>query len=149
MPRDARDISGADVRTLVDAASGASRPTGDTVAVPNTGVAEKADATPPSSIVFEVPGVGTVEMAPAGGSTALAVARILGADSVNPLLNAYVRALCYVRSINGERVPRPNTWAEAQILGNRLGDAGVELATQALAQYWPAVSLDALSVLKK
>ena len=106
------------------------------------------------SMVIQLPDNQIVELGPPPIAIGFMVARIIadaGVKDVTSLYTAqtYLRALMYVRRVNGQQVPRPTTFAEAQALSNSFGDVGMEHVALAVAQEWPLPSEKELHILRK
>ena len=100
-------------------------------------------------IELMLPGNLRVTMGQPDISTTFLISRILGPDSVNAMSTIYLKALMYVKSLNGEKVNRPTSMGEAQALANKLSDPGMDIIVTALAKYWPPITIDQLPVVKK
>lgn len=111
------------------------------------------------SVLLQMPNGDIVEVGPPGQSTVFMIARIMSdgtatQDVTNPMLvmmnSNIVRALLYVRAINGRAIRAPANMAEAQALANMLKDEGVDFVSVAMNKFWrTAGGPEDLPVLKK
>jgi hypothetical protein len=75
-----------------------------------------------------------------GGVVSLTIAKILGADSMNPAMNIYYRMLFCLDSLNGTPIRPPKSSLEIEALVQRLGDE--ETFAEALAKFHEWADLD-------
>lgn len=105
---------------------------------------------PNGHIALDIEGK-TVVMGPPPGGTMRQIAIILGAEPEgNPaLLVMWIKALMYVRSIDGVPVSPPSNKVEAQKLANQLGSYGEDVVMAAFEKYWPIPGREDLPLIKK
>jgi len=122
-------------------------------AQPNGPVAQPK-AMQDDSMLIELPSGMLVELGPPSVAIAFIVARIMGEANTKDIgamfaVQTYVRALLYVRGMNGHPVARPSNFIEAQDLANQLSDIGVEHVMAAVQVEWPAPSEKDLKIIRK
>ncbi len=106
----------------------------------------------PESLELQLPNGKLITMGPPKTGTMLLLARLLGEISperTDPLLLSFLKALFYVRKIDGKDVPIPQDRVSVQALANELGDAGEDIVLSAYAAYWPPQSEKSLPVIRK
>jgi hypothetical protein len=106
------------------------------------------DLTPVKSVEIELPNGQKVVLAPPEIATAFVVSRILG-NETSPISHTYLKALMYVKEVAGEKINRPVNLAAAQILANKLGEAGMDSVVIAVSEFWPQPDQSSLKVIKK
>ncbi len=92
-----------------------------------------------------------VVMAPPQGGTMRKIAMMLGDSGQGnvSILVMWMKALMYVRSINGTPVGQVNAMVDLQKLADQLGDRGEDLVMSAYEKFWPMPSKEELPVIKK
>lgn len=104
---------------------------------PPSAASDKLDPSAPLDVALPDGRVVTLQRPPV--ATQFEVYRILGAayEGSPPVgLALTVKALMYVRAIDGRQQDRPTDIVEARELMNRLGDDGVELVANAYTQFF-------------
>lgn len=110
---------------------------------------------PEDAMVIQIPDGRIVELAQPPIAVAFLSARIMGEAGTKGdvaasfTVTAYVRALMYVRKVNGQPVPRPTNFIEAQEMANHLTDVGMEHVMLAVAQEWPQPDVSQLKIIRK
>ena len=102
------------------------------------------------SIVIDVDGR-KIEMGPPQGGVMRQIALILGRETdANPsILVLWLKALMFVRSIDGEQLEPMANMVIAQKLANRLGALGEDAVMTAYQEYWPMPTKETLNIVKK
>lgn len=106
----------------------------------------------PERIDLQLPNGKVVEMGPPKTGTMLLLARLVGSISperTDPILLSFLKALFYVRKIDGKDIAIPQDVVSVQALANDLGDAGEDIILGAYATYWPPLSEKSLPVVRK
>ena len=105
---------------------------------------------PDDYIVLDIKGKEVV-MGPPPGGTMRRIATILGNDTKGnfQVLLIWLKALMYVRSIDGVQVSPLTDMVMAQKLSDQLGDYGEDIVMTAYEQYCPAPSKEELPLIKK
>ncbi len=87
-----------------------------------------------------------VIMGPAKIGTLLTISRIIQEEPGNEMLFQIVKALTYVRAIDGIPVNLPQNMVEVKDILNQLGPGGDEEVFLAYSLYWPPVTTADLKV---
>lgn len=98
-----------------------------------------------------------LSVGPPAGATAFLVTRILATgrsveDQTGVLIAmdmGTVKALLYVRALNGQLIPQIRDMAMAQQLLNVLGDVGLDYVQVAMQKFWRAPKVEDLQTVKK
>lgn len=90
-----------------------------------------------------------VIMGPAKIGTLLTISRIIQEEPGNEMLFQIVKALTYIRAIDGIPVNLPQNMVEVKDVLNQLGPGGDEEVFLAYSLYWPPITTADLKVLKK
>lgn len=90
-----------------------------------------------------------VIMGPAKIGTLLTISRIIQEEPGNEMLFQIVKALTYVRAIDGIPVNLPQNMVEVKDVLNQLGPGGDEEVFLAYSLYWPPVTTADLKVVGK
>jgi hypothetical protein len=90
-----------------------------------------------------------VIMGPAKIGTLLTISRIVQEEPDNGMLFQIVKALTYIRAIDGIPVNLPQNMVEVKDVLNQLGPGGDEEVFLAYSLYWPPVTTADLQILKK
>jgi hypothetical protein len=83
-----------------------------------------------------------------GRGTAVAISRATKEDPDNGSLYMLVKALCYVRSIDGQPQAIPQSMTDVQNLCNLLGEGGEDEVFLTYNQEWGFVTADKLNIVK-
>jgi hypothetical protein len=103
-----------------------------------------------TSVTVQVPGGPLVEMGPpSGGTMRRAIKLMEDMESNSVLMLGHIKAMLYVRSVDGVAVGALNNKTDLQRLGDKLGDRGEEIVMVAYGTYWPSFTEDSLPVVKK
>lgn len=99
---------------------------------------------------IQLPDGRVVVMAPPGGGIMRKIATMLGNGETNVgLMLGWLKAILYVRTIDGSPVQSVNTVVDAQRVADILGDIGEDCIMMAYQEYWPPVSIEDLQTIKK
>lgn len=102
------------------------------------------------NVQLQIPGGPLVEMGAPKGGTMRKVAMLMAEmDSTSMISMAWIKALLYVRSLDGVPVQPLNNVVDLQHLADKLGDRGEEIVMSAHMEYWPPFSPEQLPLLKK
>lgn len=110
------------------------------------------------SVLVEIPGPRYIEIGPPPQATPLLVSQILASETdkgdvkstISTLTDMNViKALLYIRAINGQMAQMVRNMAEAKQMLNFLGDRGIETIQVCMQEYWPAPVPSTIKVLKK
>jgi hypothetical protein len=106
----------------------------------------------PESIDLQLPNGKIVTLGTPKTGTMLLLARLMGVispDRTDPVLLSFLKAIFYVRKIDGKDVPIPQDHVSVQALSNELGDAGEDIVLSAYATFWPPMTEKSLPVVRK
>ena len=102
------------------------------------------------TVRFQIPDGPVVEMGPpSGGTMRRAIKLMEDMESNSVLMLGHIKAMLYVRTVNGEAVGALSNKVDLQRLGDKLGDRGEELVMVAYGTYWPSFTEESLPVIKK
>ena len=113
-------------------------------------VRERARVEGREEITLDIGGKEVV-MAPPPGGTMRKIAMMLGdANQGNiSILVMWMKALMYVRSIDGVPVGPVSAMVDLQKIAGQLGDRGEDLVMSAYEKFWPMPSKEELPIIKK
>ena len=120
-------------------------------------IAANAVTIAPETVELTLPGGLVVQMGPPRGGGMLKAVTILGELSARSSGNAapsgialgWIKALLYVRALDGTPVQPVGSLIDLQRIADKLGDRGEEAVMTAYVEYWPPFTPDQLSIVKK
>lgn len=100
-------------------------------------------------VELEINGKSVVMGAPLGGTIRQIAVLLDDAKGNLSMLIVWLKALMYVRSIDGVPTTAITSIIDAQKLANALGANGEDIVMQAYQELWPPVTKESLPIVKK
>jgi len=104
---------------------------------------------PNGQVELLLPNGKIVVMGPPNVGTMTLMARLLGDGIPSGVMMGFLKAIFYVRSIDGQTVALPQDQIAVQAIANQLGDAGEDIIMASYSTYWPPVGEADLPVIRK
>ena len=103
------------------------------------------------AVTLDIGGGKEITMAPPKGGTMRKIAMMLGDESKGNIsfLVMWMKALLYVRAIDGTPVGPVNNIVDLQKIADQLGDRGEDLVMSTYEKMWPMPSKEELPIVKK